>query len=239
MSKINWEAGQMVKMVGNDDMIVQGALGTMTCVSAGNISVCWSSMEAFKPDHRYRNEFKAILTTDVCPNSIEVVDYYFTLWTVEPGREYYIDDCVKYVGKNTKQYRYGDLFCVYNIDYSKHILNCIKLSNYNLYTLNISDCTLESRHYAFELSTKVTAIKDSAYTKVGTTGCIYMTDYRTALPYLVRWDDGGGAWVAACTIAKTVSDIGKVIAEESTTKTPIDSVLENGFSREVIFYEKD
>lgn len=240
---LKFEEGQMVKMVGNDDMVVLGAIGTIAKVGIASVSVCWDNMSAFKPDYRYRNGFKEVLTTDVSPKSIKVIDRYSS-WATEPRRRYCIDDCIKYIGKNTTDYKYGDLFCAYDIDYSKHILQCIKLDNYNLYTLDMSDCTLEGPHYAFELNDKVIAIRDSAYTGAGQTGYIRSTDYRTALPYLVRWDNNcGETWVAACTIAKTVGSVGEAIVEELgmelEKEAPIDPVLENGFSREVTFYERD
>ena len=240
---LKFEEGQMVKMVGNDDMIVPGAIGTIAKVGVASVSVDWDNMSAFKPDHRYRNGFKEVLTTDVSPKSIKVIDR-FSSWTTEPKRRYCIDDCIKYIGENTTDYKYGDLFCAYAIDYSKHILQCIKLDNYNLYTLDMSDCTLECPHYAFELNAKVVAIRDSAYTEADQTGYIRSTDYRTALPYLVRWDNNcGETWVAACTIVKTVDGVGEAIVEELgmeiEKEAPIDPVLENGFSREVTFYERD
>ena len=76
----------------------------------------------------------------------------------------------------------------------------------------------------------------SEYTKRGKTGFILKTDYRTYLPYCVKWDDDSTSWVIGCTI---------------TTETPEDSIkeesigdeivltLENGFSREVTFYERN
>lgn len=239
---LKFEEGQMVKMVGNDDMVVLGAIGTITNVGVASVSVCWDNMSAFKPDHRYRNGFKEILTTDVSPNSIKVVDH-FSSWTAEPRRRYYIDDCVKYIGEGSKWHKHGELFCVYAIDYSKHILKGIKLSNYNLVDVNMSDCTLEGPHYAFEKGVKVTTIRESSYTEVGQTGRIHATDYRTSLPYLVKWDDGNETWVAACTIVRQLSDIGEALAEELgmeiEKEAPTDPVLENEFSREVTFYERD
>lgn len=79
---LKFEEGQMV---GNDDMIVPGAIGTIAEVKIGSVSVYWDNMSAFKPDHRYRNGFKEILTTDVSPNSIKVVDH-FSSWATEPRR---------------------------------------------------------------------------------------------------------------------------------------------------------
>ena len=77
----------------------------------------------------------------------------------------------------------------------------------------------------------------SEYTKRGKTGFILKTDYRTCLPYFVKWDDGSTSWVIGCTI---------------TTETPEDSIIEeseegvetalisgNGFSRKVTFYERN
>lgn len=237
-----FKTGQLVKIIGDDPMIVKGAMGTITNIGIGSIEVLWGGMSAFKADHKYRNGFDEILTTDVSPNSIKVVSC-LSPWAHELKKEFCIDDCVKYVGETTKNYKHGDLFCVYAMDYSKHILQCIKLDNYTLYTLNTSDCILEGPHCAIKQGTKVTAIRDAAYVEVGKTGYIRATDYRTSLPYLVRWDDSSESWVAACTIARTVSDISDVIAEEFGTEmakeSPVDPVLENGFSGEVTFYEKD
>lgn len=243
---LKFEEGQMVKMVGNDNMIVLGAIGTIAKAGVAGVSVCWDNMSAFKPDHRYRNGFKEILTTDVSPNSIKVVDH-FSSWTTKPQslkRKYCIDDCVKYIKEDSKWNKHGELLCVYAMDYSKHIVKCIKLSNYNLVDVDMSDCALESPHYAFEKGAKVTTIRESSYTEVGRTGYICATDYRTPLPYLVRWDnDNSETWVAACTIARQLSDIGEALAEELgmeiEKEAPIDPVLENGFSREVTFYERD
>lgn len=225
-------------MIGYDYMIVNGAIGAITNIGVRSVEVLWGGMSAFKADYKYRNGFDEILTTNVSPNSIKVVSC-LSPWAHEPQKKYYIEDCVKYVGETTKYYKCGDLFCVYAMDYSKHILHCIKLSNYCLYRLNASDCILEGPHCAIKQGTKVTAIKDSAYAEAGKTGYIRSTDYRRPLPYLVRWDDGSEAWVVACTITRTIGDIGEAIIEKFMKEAPVDPVLETGFSREVTFYEKD
>ena len=117
---LRFKEGQMVKMTGHDDMIVEGAIGIITDVQTETVKVLWGGMSAFKVDYKYRYGLK--------------------------------------------------------------------------------------------------------------------TDYRTYLPYCVKWDDDSTSWVIGCTI---------------TTETPEDSIieesigdeivftLENGFSREVTFYERN
>jgi hypothetical protein len=70
----------------------------------------------------------------------------------------------------------------------------------------------------------------------------YHTDYRSALPYEVIMDKGDCVWVAGCTIQKML--ILKVYIEEYSADvenevSPDKDILENGFSRQVTFYEKD
>ena len=108
--------------------------------------------------------------------------------------------------------------------------------DYNIYTISTSDCVLHSICYPLRKGTRVVTSMVSEYTKRGKTGFILKTDYRTYLPYCVKWDDGSTSWVIGCTI---------------TTETPEDSIieesigdeivltLENGFSREVTFYERN
>ncbi len=51
------------------------------------------------------------------------------------------------IGKDTGNLQYGDLLCIYAMNYSKHELQCIKLSDYNIYTISTSDCVLHSICY--------------------------------------------------------------------------------------------
>ena len=118
---------------------------------------------------------------------------------------------------SSKDLKYGDLLCVYSMTLSEHSLYAIQLSNYKLHKLDTSVCALEGKGYALAKDTKVKVVLDSAYTEVGQTGKIYHTDYRSALPYEVIIDKGDCVWVAGCTIQN----------------------VENGFSRQVTFYEKD
>lgn len=221
---LKFKEGQLVKLIDRDDKVSQGAIGTVTNVGIGGLDVLWGDMSALKANHRYRNGIDEVLTTTVCPNCVKVVNS-FSSWIPEPNERYYINDCIKYVGEDTADYKYGDLFCVYAMDYSKCILSCIKLDDYNLYKLCTSDCEVECHHYVFRNGTKVVAIRDSAYTEVGTTGYIYSVDYGTSLPYLIIFDNGDEVWVAGCTVTNAEKDMA-------------DPVLENGFSREVIFYER-
>lgn len=231
---LKFEEGQLVKLTGRDDKVSQGAIGTVTRVSIGSLDVLWGGISALKANYRHRNGIDEVLTTTVSPKNVKVVNS-LSPWLPEPNERYYINDCIKYVGEDTKDYKYGDLFCVYAMDYSKCVLSCIKLDNYNLYELNTSDCTLECPHYVFKKGTKVVTIRDSAYTEVGKTGYIRAVDYGTSLPYLVKLDDGGEVWVAGCTITDAEKDMAELTAKQAS----VDPVLENGFSREVTFYEKD
>lgn len=131
---LRFKEGQMVKMTGHDDMIVEGAIGIITDVQTETVKVLWGGMSAFKVDYKYRYGLKEITTTEVDPKNIEVADK-LSSWPTEPLRRYYIDDCVKYIGKDTGNLQYGDLLCIYAMNYSKHELQCIKLSDYNIYTI--------------------------------------------------------------------------------------------------------
>lgn len=135
---LRFKEGQMVKMIGHDDMIVEGAIGIITDVQTETVKVLWGGMSAFKVDYKYRHGLKEISTTEVDPKNIKVTDK-LSSWSTEPLRRYYIDDCVKYIGKDTENLQYGDLLCVYAMNYSKHELQCIKLSDYNIYTISISE----------------------------------------------------------------------------------------------------
>lgn len=63
------------------------------------------------------------------------------------------------------------------------------------------------------------------------------TDYRTCLPYRVKWDDGSTSWVIGCTVTTETQE--DSIIEESEEDIKIDLISENGFSREVTFYERN
>lgn len=56
-------------------------------------------MSAFKVDYKYRHGLKEISTTEVDPKNIKVTDK-LSSWSTGPLRRYYIDDCVKYIGKD-------------------------------------------------------------------------------------------------------------------------------------------
>lgn len=113
---LRFKEGQMVKMIGHDDMIVEGAIGVITDVQAETVKVLWGGMSAFK-------------------------------------------------------------------------------------------------------------------------GFILETDYRTCLPYCVKWDDGSTSWVTGCTVTTETQE--DSIIEESEEDIKIDLISENGFSKEVTFYERN
>lgn len=135
------------------------------------------------------------------------------------------------------------MFCVYAMKLSEHKLYAIRLSDYKLHKLDTSDCILERKGYALARDTKVKVVLDSAYTEAGQTGRIDSTDYRSALPYLVGMDSGGSVWVAGCVIQNADTEV--YIEEYSADAglidevSPDEDVLENGFSRQVTFYERD
>ena len=118
---LRFKEGQMVKMIGHDDMIVESAIGVITDVQAETVKVLWGGMSAFKVDYKYRSGLKEISTTEVDPKNIEVADK-LSSWSTEPLRRYCIDDCVKYIGKDTEDLQYGDLLCVYAMNYTEHEL---------------------------------------------------------------------------------------------------------------------
>lgn len=124
---------------------------------------------------------------------------------------------------------------------SEHSLYAIQLSNYKLHKLDTSVCVLEGKGYALAKDTKVKVVLDSAYTEVGQTGKIYRTDYRSALPYEVIMDKGDCVWVAGCTIQNVDTEvyIEEYSADVENEVSPDEDILENGFSRQVTFYEKD
>lgn len=90
------------------------------------------------------------------------------------------------------------------------------ISDYNIYTISTSDCVLHSICYPLRKGTRVVTSMVSEYTKRGKTGFILKTDYRTYLPYCVKWDDDSTSWVIGCTI---------------TTETPEDSIIEESIGK--------
>lgn len=240
--KLKIVEGARVRMNAPDDTrIVEGAWGTV--VETGCLStVRWDSMLAFRADYRYRNELKDVLTATVSNDSLGLFKKYET-WTPEPIARIHIDDCIKYVGNDTEDLKYGDLFCVYAMKLSEHKLCVIRLSDYELHKLDTSDCILERKGYALARDTKVKVVLNSAYTEVGRTGRIDSTNYRSSLPYLVSMDSGARVWVAGCTIQNANTEV--CIEEYSADAglmnevSPDEDVLENGFSRQVTFYERD
>lgn len=58
---LRFKEGQMVKMTGHDDMIVEGAIGIITDVQTETVKVLWSGMSAFKVDYKYRYGLKLAL----------------------------------------------------------------------------------------------------------------------------------------------------------------------------------
>lgn len=47
----------------------------------------------------------------------------FQIWTPEPIARIYLDDCIKYVGEDTKDLKYGDLLCVFH-DFIRAFIVC-------------------------------------------------------------------------------------------------------------------
>ena len=178
--------GTRVRMVSSKDThIVEGAYGTVVNPGIRESEVRWDSMLAIRADYRYRNELEDALIIPVYNDLLDPSGN-FQIWTPEPIARIYLDDCIKYVGEDTKDLKYGDLLCVYSMTLSEHSLYAIQLSNYKLHKLDTSVCALERKGYALARDTKVKVVLDSAYTEVGQTGKIYRTDYRSALPYEVR-----------------------------------------------------
>lgn len=62
-----------------------------------------------------------------------------------------------------------------------------------------------------------------------------------ALPYEVIMDEGDCVWVAGCTIQNVDTEvyIEEYSADVENEVSPDEDILENGFSRQVTFYEKD
>lgn len=233
--------GTRVRMVSSKDThIVEGAYGTVVSSGVSESQVRWDSMLAIRADYRYRNELEDARTIPVYNDLLDPSGD-FQIWTPEPIARIHIDDCIKYIGKDTKDLKYGDLLCVYAMTLSEHSLYAIQLSNYKLHRLDTSDCILERKGYALARDTKVKVVLDSAYTEVGQTGKIYRTDYRSALPYEVIIDKGDCVWVAGCTIqnADTEVYIEEYSANIENEASLDEDILESVFSRQVTFYERD
>lgn len=233
--------GTRVRMVSSKDThIVEGAYGTVVNPGIRESEVRWDSMLAIRADYRYRNELEDALIIPVYNDLLDPSGN-FQIWTPEPIARIYLDDCIKYVGEDTKDLKYGDLLCVYSMTLSEHSLYAIQLSNYKLHKLDTSVCVLEGKGYALAKDTKVKVVLDSTYTEVGQTGKIYRTDYRSALPYEVIMDKGDCVWVAGCTIQNVDTEvyIEEYSADVENEVSPDEDILENGFSRQVTFYEKD
>lgn len=199
--------GTRVRMVSSKDThIVEGAYGTVVNPGIRESEVRWDSMLAIRADYRYRNELEDALIIPVYNDLLDPSGN-FQIWTPEPIARIYLDDCIKYVGEDTKDLKYGDLLCVYSMTLSEYSLYAIQLSNYKLHKLDTSVCVLEGKGYALAKGTKVKVVLDSAYTEVGQTGKIYHTDYRSALPYEVIMDKGDCVWVAGCTIQNVDTEV--------------------------------
>lgn len=199
--------GTRVRMVSSKDThIVEGAYGTVVSPGIRESEVRWDSMLAIRADYRYRNELEDALIIPVYNDLLDPSGN-FQIWTPEPIARIYLDDCIKYIGEDTKDLKYGDLLCVYSMTLSEHSLYAIQLSNYKLHKLDTSVCALEGKGYALAKDTKVKVVLDSAYTEVGQTGKIYRTDYRSALPYEVIMDEGDCVWVAGCTIQNVDTEV--------------------------------
>lgn len=162
--------GTRVRMVSSKDThIVEGAYGTVVSPGIRESEVRWDSMLAIRADYRYRNELEDALIIPVYNDLLDPSGN-FQIWTPEPIARIYLDDCIKYIGEDTKDLKYGDLLCVYSMTLSEHSLYAIQLSNYKLHKLDTSVCALEGKGYALAKDTKVKIVLDSAYTEVGQTG---------------------------------------------------------------------
>ena len=86
--------GTRVRMVSSKDThIVEGAYGTVVSPGIRESEVRWDSMLAIRADYRYRNELEDALIIPV---------YNDQIWTPEPIARIYLDDCIKYIGEDTK-----------------------------------------------------------------------------------------------------------------------------------------
>ena len=157
--------GTRVRMVSSKDThIVEGAYGTVVSPGIRESEVRWDSMLAIRADYRYRNELEDALIIPVYNDLLDPSGN-FQIWTPEPIARIYLDDCIKYIGEDTKDLKYGDLLCVYSMTLSEHSLYAIQLSNYKLHKLDTSVCALEGKGYALAKDTKVKVVLDSAYTE--------------------------------------------------------------------------
>lgn len=128
--------GTRVRMVSSKDThIVEGAYGTVVNPGIRESEVRWDSMLAIRADYRYRNELEDALIIPVYNDLLDPSGN-FHIWTPEPIARIYLDDCIKYVGEDTKDLKYGDLLCVYSMTLSEYSLYAIQLSNYKLHKLD-------------------------------------------------------------------------------------------------------
>lgn len=135
--------GTRVRMVSSKDThIVEGAYGTVVSPGIRESEVRWDSMLAIRADYRYRNELEDALIIPVYNDLLDPSGN-FQIWTPEPIARIYLDDCIKYIGEDTKDLKYGDLLCVYSMTLSEHSLYAIQLSNYKLHKLDTSACALQ------------------------------------------------------------------------------------------------
>lgn len=154
--------GTRVRMVSSKDThIVEGAYGTVVSPGIRESEVRWDSMLAIRADYRYRNELEDALIIPVYNDLLDPSGN-FQIWTPEPIARIYLDDCIKYIGEDTKDLKYGDLLCVYSMTLSEHSLYAIQLSNYKLHKLDTSVCALERKGYALAKDTKVKSVFDKA-----------------------------------------------------------------------------
>lgn len=117
--KLKIVEGARVCMNASDDTyIVEGAWGTVVETGITLSIVRWDSMLAFRADYRYRNELKDVLITTVSNYSLGLFKKYKT-WTPEPIAQIHIDDCIKYIGEDTKRPQYMVICFVY-IQWSYH-----------------------------------------------------------------------------------------------------------------------
>ena len=132
--------GTRVRMVSSKDThIVEGAYGTVVNPGIRESEVRWDSMLAIRADYRYRNELEDALIIPVYNDLLDPSGN-FQIWTPEPIARIYLNDCIKYIGEDTKDLKYGDLLCVYSMTLSEHSLYAIQLSNYKLHKLDTSGC---------------------------------------------------------------------------------------------------
>lgn len=155
---MNLKKGKFKIVEGTRVRMVEGAYGTVVSPGIRESEVRWDSMLAIRADYRYRNELEDALIIPVYNDLLDP--------TPEPIARIYLDDCIKYIGEDTKDLKYGDLLCVYSMTLSEHSLYAIQLSNYKLHKLDTSVCALEGKGYALAKDTKVKVVLDSAYTEV-------------------------------------------------------------------------